>query len=180
MAGSLQDQLLKSGLVTKKKAKQAEREQQKNAKVKRETGEFVDPAKEAAEKARLAKIEKDRKLNEERKAEADAKAIRAQIKQLIETNAINLDGAELDYNFVDGKKVKKIQVTQPLLDQLSRGIISIAKLGDRYSLLPNIVADKIAQRDGSYIVFRAETSATDTAVEDDPYADYQIPDDLMW
>ena len=179
MSGSLQDQLLKAGLVTKKKAKQADREKQKNAKIKRETGEFVDEAKVAADKARAAKLEKDRQLNEQQKAEADAKAIRAQIKQLIELNALQMENAEIDYNFVDGNKVKKIQVTEKNQDQLSRGHLAIAKLGDRYYVVPNIVADKISQRDESYIKYRSENNI-DVAEEDDPYADYQIPDDLMW
>ena len=41
-----------------------------------------------------------------------------------------------------------------------------------------MVADKIGQRDSSLIVFRAKKNEEVSA--DDPYADYQIPDDLDW
>ena len=40
------------------------------------------------------------------------------------------------------------------------------------------IADKIAERNPNMVVQAPETS---TALEeDDPYAEYQIPDDLMW
>ncbi|NVK38785.1 MAG: DUF2058 domain-containing protein [Gammaproteobacteria bacterium] len=176
---SLQEQLLKAGLTNKKKVKQAEREKQKVAKQKRQGEDVVDEAKVQAEKARLAKLEKDNKLNEERKAQEQAKALAAQIKQLIQGHAINLDGADLDYNFTDGTKIKRIQVTALLQHQLSRGIVAIAKLDQSYFVLPAIVADKIRERNDSYIVFQA-TLQKEAEAEDDPYADYQIPDDLMW
>jgi len=176
---SLQEQLLKAGLTNKKKVKQAEREKQKVAKQKRQGEDVVDEAKVQAEKARLAKLEKDNKLNEERKAQEQAKALAAQIKQLIQGHAINLDGADLDYNFTDGTKIKRIQVTALLQHQLSRGIVAIAKLDQTYFILPAVVADKIRERNDSYIVFQA-TLQKEAEAEDDPYADYQIPDDLMW
>lgn len=179
MAGSLQDQLLKAGLVDKKKAKKADRDKQIQAKQKRKGEEVVDEAKALAEKAREEKLKKDRQLNEARKAEADKKAIAAQIKQLIEMNALDLEGAEIRYNFTDGKKVKYLNVTDLAQHQLSRGILAIAKLGDRYFVVPSIVAEKISQRDESYIAYQAELSTEETD-EEDPYADYQIPDDLMW
>ncbi len=176
---SLQEQLLKAGLTNKKKVKQAEREKQKVAKQKRQGEDVVDEAKLQAEKARLAKLEKDKKLNEERQAQEQAKALAAQIKQLIEGHAISLDGADLDYNFTDGTKIKRIQVTPLLQHQLSRGIVAIAKLEQTYFILPAVVADKIRERNDSYIVFQATPQAQEVE-EDDPYADYQIPDDLMW
>lgn len=177
---SLQEQLLKAGLTNKKKAKQAEREKQKVAKQKRQGDEVVDEAKAQAEKARLAKLEKDKKLNEERKAQEHAKALAAQIKQLLQNHGINRDGAEVDYNFTDGSKIKRIQVTPLLQHQLSRGIVAIAKLDQAYYVIPAVVADKIRERNDSYIVYQADLNQAVEAEEDDPYADYQIPDDLMW
>jgi len=60
-----------------------------------------------------------------------------------------------------------------------RGLIAIARLDDGYELIPAAVADKISQRDGSAILVHNTRSASDLAA-DDPYAAYQIPDDLMW
>ena len=180
MAGSLQDQLLKAGLTNKKKVKQAQRQQQKTAKQVRQGEDVVDEAKESAEAARLAKQAKDKGLNLEQNEKAKAKAISAQIKQLIEGHALNLKGCELDYNFTDGKKVKKIYVTDLIQHQLSRGILAIAKLGITYFVIPSVIADKISQRNSQYIVVQIDVSDLEATVEDDPYADYEIPDDLMW
>ena len=176
---SLQEQLLKAGLTNKKKAKQAEREKQKVAKQKRQGEDVIDEAKLNAEKARQEKLEKDKKLNEDRKAQEHAKALVAQIKQLVINHAISLDDADVDYNFTDGSKIKRIQVTPLLQHQLSRGIIAIAKLDQTYYVIPAVVADKIRERNETFIVYQADLQAQQ-ADEDDPYADYQIPDDLMW
>ena len=41
-------------------------------------------------------------------------------------------------------------------------------------------AEKVASLDGSIILVQNDKIETQEANEDDPYADYQIPDDLMW
>ncbi|MBS5195373.1 MAG: DUF2058 family protein, partial [Morganella morganii] len=48
-----------------------------------------------------------------------------------------------------------------------------------YAIIPAVVADKITQRDAESIVLN-NALAQDEADEDDPYADFKIPDDLMW
>jgi len=57
--------------------------------------------------------------------------------------------------------------------------VAIAKLNDSYELLPAAAAEKIMQRDQDVIVVLNKNEQNEVA-EDDPYADYQIPDDLMW
>lgn len=180
---SLQDQLLKAGLVDTKKAKKVSKEKRKNTKVQHKSKEIVvDEAKVAAQVTRSEKVARDKKLNEAQKAQADKKAIAAQIKQLIEQNSVPKDGGfnEVVYNFTDGKQIKQIRVSPIIQRQLERGQLAIAKIGDRYELLPAVVADKINQRDEvqNYVVSQQTTQAE--VDEDDPYADYQIPDDLMW
>ncbi|MNP63046.1 hypothetical protein D3C76_1583930 [compost metagenome] len=69
--------------------------------------------------------------------------------------------------------------------QLISGRLAIARLitdknpDGEYAIIPAIVADKIAQRDESSIVLNAELSK-EAKDEDDPYADFVVPDDLMW
>ncbi|WP_264779343.1 DUF2058 family protein, partial [Escherichia fergusonii] len=48
-----------------------------------------------------------------------------------------------------------------------------------YAIIPASVADKIAQRDATFIVLNSALSQEEQD-EDDPYADFKIPDDLMW
>jgi uncharacterized protein YaiL (DUF2058 family) len=176
---SLQDQLLKAGIVDKKKAKEIQKEQRKQAKQQPKGSERIDETKEQARKALVEKSQRDRQANKTLQAEADKKAVKAQIIQLINVNKIGRAGGEIAYQFSDGKKIKKLFVTQSLQNELIKGQIAIAKLGESYELVPAPVAQKIQQRDESLIVL-LNTKAADAVTEDDPYADYQIPDDLMW
>lgn len=179
---SLQDQLLKAGLVDSKKAKQVEKEKRKQKKVKQKSKQpQVDETKLAAQQALEEKAQRDRELASQRNAEAEKKAIQAQIIQLIEMNRQPKGRGDVPYNFTDGKKVKKLFVTEEQQKALSKGRLVIVALGEGYELVPAAVADKIAQRDDSAIIVQNTLSAADQAAEeDDPYADFQIPDDLMW
>lgn len=187
---SLKDQLLKAGLIDQSKADKADREQRKqthqktaNAKKKaHKKGEEI-PVNEAtllAEKARQEQAERSRELNRQQREQAEQKAIQAQIKQLIEMNRINRKGGEVSYQFADGSKIKNIYVTDKLQHQLARGLIALVRLGAGYELVPKQVAEKIAQRDAACVLVQNISSSQQATEEDDPYADYQIPDDLMW
>lgn len=176
---SLQDQLLKAGLVGEKQAKQVSKQKRKQAKIQNKSNQpVVDETKLKIQQDREEKAARDRQLNAQRKAEADQKAIAAQIKQLIERNLQSKGGGDQAYNFTDGTKIKKIYVSPAVFDQLSRGRLAIVRLGDSYELVPLPVADKIAERDASIVV--SVSAKQDQVDEDDPYAEYEIPDDLMW
>lgn len=179
---SLQDQLLKAGLIDAKKAKQANKEKRKETNVARRSSEdLVDEVKQSAEQARVEKIERDRELNRQRDLELQQKAIAAQIKQLIENHRQpkGAGNGDVEYNFTDGKLIKKMRVSPLVLEQIARGLLAVVKLGEGYELVPRIVADKIAQRDDKFVVV-ANTKQDNKVDEDDPYKDYVIPDDLMW
>jgi hypothetical protein len=187
---SLKDQLLNAGLIDKTKAAKIEQEQRKQAHQKtakaqkqaKKSGEVVvDEAKLLAEKVLQEKAERSKELNRIQREQAEHKAIQAQIKQLISINSIDRKRGDLAYQFADGSKIKKIYLTKTLQDQLAYGIIVLVKLGDGYELVPKQVAEKIAQRDAACILVQNTGSIEQAAVEeDDPYADYKIPDDLMW
>lgn len=184
MSGSLFDQLRKSGLADKSQVHKARTEKQRQVKQKKNTKQTgPDETAQAIEQARLEKIERDRQLNAERKAEADNKALIAQIKQIIETHRQS-KGVDRDtddgvaYNFVEHNKVKTILVSKTVQQQLSRGRLAIVKLNEGYELLPKVVAEKIQSRAPDWCVVCNE--AEETEDDDDPYKDYKIPDDLMW
>ncbi len=175
---SLQDQLLKAGLIDQKKASKAKKAQHQQAKKKQKNKvEPVDEAKLAAEKALAEKVARDRELNAQRKAEAEQKALAAQVRQLIEMNRQPSDG-DIAYSFTDGPLVKKLYVSEVQQKQLSNGRLCIVKLDEGYELIPTSVAEKIQQRDETTQIL--SNQPTETPDEDDPYADFQVPDDLMW
>jgi len=181
-AKSLQEQLLKAGIVDKKKANKIKAETlQKKQKIK--TGKAVadDDSERQQElhQQRQEKVEKDRLLNKARQEEQQQKAVQAQIRQMIEVNRIRKEEGDIAYNFTDDKKIKKLHISQSMHNELSRGRLAIVKLEGSYELVPEPVADKIRQRDASYVLVCNDREDTDVD-EDDPYADFKIPDDLMW
>ena len=57
----------------------------------------------------------------------------------------------------------------------------IAKDQDRYAYLPKALAEKIDQKMQGFILINQQTEQNNqTTDEEDPYAAYVIPDDLMW
>ncbi len=175
---TLQEQMLKAGLVSSKKVAKVQRTAKKSRVQARE-------AREAVEENKKAQIERDKQLSEQQKQAALAKEYKAQIKQLIEMNRIVISRGDIGYNFTDGNLIKKIYVDKTTQAQLIGGRLAIARLvtdnsvENEYAIIPASVADKIAQRDASYIVLRSELSEQ-ARDEDDPYADFVVPDDLMW
>jgi uncharacterized protein len=177
MSNALKDQLLKAGLADAKKLKAVKKakHQEKVQAGKNQT--VVNEATVLAEQTRQQQIERDRLLNMKKQAALQQKAIAAQVKQLISTNTIKASG-DVAYNFTDGKLVKRLYVSKRQHDELSRGLLAIARDGEQYLLVPAAVAEKIQQRQiDSIIVLNAKQQQVD---EDDPYADFKIPDDLMW
>jgi len=195
MSGSLQDQLLGAGLIQKQKAKNIQTAKKKAVKKSRANNEeLVDEAAELAKKAQEEQRLKSQALNKQRKQEAEERAIQAQIRQIIQLNSINkiknnkednADNDALTYNFSDDNKIKTILVSPQNHDLLSRGRLAIAKLIDNnettYHLIPVDAANKIKERDQTSILLLNDASKPQNAdIEDDPYAEFEIPDDLMW
>jgi uncharacterized protein YaiL (DUF2058 family) len=170
---SLQEQLLKAGLVDKNRANKARKDKQKQSKLARNTAaKNVNREKSAAQKEHEKRVERDRELNQQRQKQAEQKAVLAQIKQLIDLNKIDC-----------AQGVKKIFVTDDIKQQLSQGRLAIVRLvlkSERlFEIVPTVIAEKIAQRDENAVV-QLVASVDKVGNEDDPYADYQIPDDLTW
>ncbi|WP_337880417.1 DUF2058 domain-containing protein [Rheinheimera sp.] len=180
MSKSLQEQLLKAGLGNAKTAKNINKQKHKERVQAGKKGTVVNEASVLAEQARQQQQARDQELNRQRKAEQDQKAILAQVKQLIELNSIQAKG-DLAYNFTDGSLVKRLYINAKVQSELGKGQIAIARLADSYHLIPVKVAEKIQQRLASaIIVLNNSQQSAEVLAEDDPYAAYQIPDDLMW
>ncbi|GAB7533082.1 DUF2058 domain-containing protein [Pseudomonas sp. 3A(2025)] len=179
MSLSLRDQLLKAGLVNEKQAKQVGKAKQKEQRlVHKGQIEADDSQKRAAQEAMAEKAKRDQELNRQQQEKVEAKARAAQIKQLIEVSRLPKLTTEDYYNFVDDKKVKRISVNTLVRNKLSSGSLAIVHHGGGYEIIPREPALKIQERDPRRIVLlNTPTEAPDA---DDPYAAYQIPDDLMW
>jgi hypothetical protein len=178
---SLQDQLLKSGLVSSAQAKTAKSDKRKQTEQQRKNNiTVVDEAKELAQRAQAEKAERDRELNQLIKHQEEQKHLLAQVKQLIELNKQPKDSDGVAYHFNDNNKVKTLYVSEAMREQIIRGRQAIVKLGESYEVVLSDVAKKISLRDAASVIVNNEPDTGDVDKKDDPYADYQIPDDLMW
>ncbi len=176
----LADQLLKAGLVDKKKVKVVHQTKGKQEKDNRRAGiETVDEVKLAAQEQQRQAAEKARQANAERDAIAQQKAIAAQITQMVQQNRQDKGrNGDIAYNFTFGTRIERIYVSAAVREHLVAGRLVIVGEGGGYELVPRVIADKIAERNPD-IVVRVKQASTEVD-EDDPYADFKIPDDLMW
>jgi uncharacterized protein YaiL (DUF2058 family) len=101
---TLQEQMLKAGLVSSKKAAKVQRTAKKSRVQARE-------AREAVEENKKAQIERDKLLSEQQKQAVLAKEFKAQVKQLIEMNRITVAKGNITFNFTDGNLIKKSRST---------------------------------------------------------------------
>lgn len=175
---TLQEQMLKAGLVTSKKMAKVQRTAKKSRVQARE-------AREAVEENKKAQQERDKQLSEQQKQAVLSKEFKAQVKQLIEMNRITISKGTITFNFTDNNLIKKLEVDKTTQAQLINGRLAIARLAVdnksdcEYAIIPASVAEKIAQRDATSIVLHSALSQEEQD-QDDPYADFKIPDDLMW
>jgi len=183
MAGSLFDQLKKSGLVDDKKAKQIKKQKYQQAKQKKgKKGQpVVSEATQLAEQAAKQKQERDRQLNLERQQAQVKKATQAAVQQRIESNQLKNYSGEKAYQFADGSTIKTLHVNQKIHQQLTSGAVRIVLFGGGYVLVASEVAEKIAQEDASLLIPLPSTEDDSLSEEDkDYYAQFEIPDDLVW
>jgi uncharacterized protein YaiL (DUF2058 family) len=177
---SLQEQLLKSGLVSSAQVKSAKSNKHKQEQLQRKNNIVqVDEAKAWSEKSRLEKLEKDLALNQLHQQQELKKQLLAQIKQLIEQNKLPRDEEGIAYRFINNNKVKTLYVSETMRTQLINGQLAIVKLGKNYEVVTAEVAKKISERNADSVLVHNEPAANSTQV-DDPYSGYAVPDDLMW
>ena len=174
---ALQAQLLKAGLVDNKKAKKLS----KQAVHEQRTGQ----SNEAELKAKIAqdqqqKLAKDQALDLEKKRLLQGKELKAAIIQMINQNKIRDTDGEVAYRFIDESKVKKIYLNQQIYNALVAGSLIIAKEAEGYAVLPKALADRINDKMEGFIIVNNSEKNEQITDEEDPYAAYVIPDDLMW
>jgi uncharacterized protein YaiL (DUF2058 family) len=182
MAGTLQDQLLKAGLVdedrvkAEKKARHAER--------RKPAGNKKDRAKAAAapsqgDIARREKKEKARAANAERDQRQGRKAMRAEIRKWIADGRLDRSGGETPWQFVSGGKIRKLLVTDEQHRRLVAGALCVTRLDGIFEVVPREIAERVEAREPQAVVPVNQPGADEQGA-DDPYAEYKVPDDLTW
>ena len=127
------------------------------------------------------KLDTNLKENLEKQKVLEEKALKASIIQMIKQHKILQTEGDVTYQFIDEGKIKKVYLSQQVYNALVTGSLVIAKDQDKYAYLPKALAEKIDQKMQGFILVNNNTEKNDQATdEEDPYAAYVIPDDLMW
>ena len=174
---ALQAQLLKAGLVDNKKAKKLS----KQAVHEQRTGQSSEAELKAKiEKDQQEKLAKDQALSLEKKLALDEKTLRASVIQMISHHKIKEIDGDVTYQFIDDSKIKKVYINQQIYNALVSGSLVVAKDHDRYAFLPKALAERINEKLTGFILVNNSENTAEVTDEEDPYAAYIIPDDLMW
>ncbi|MCG6201327.1 DUF2058 domain-containing protein [Psychromonas antarctica] len=178
---SLQEQLMKSGLINKQKAQQAQTEKRRNAKQKKKKGTVeVSDVQVIINSQKEIQKQQDLEKNRQTQAELDARAAHAKLIQMIAQHCEKNYQGEIDYHFTYANKVKRIAINAKTQYSLINGMLAICVLNDAFYLINKEAVAKLTEIDPSVLVALHEKVELSDIEEDDPYAEFAIPDDLIW
>ncbi len=181
---SLQEQLLKAGLTTKQKTRQANSDKRKKNKQKRSGVEHDSSLQEKIQNdlvhSRANKKAKDTALNDSKKQQLAEKEQDLRIKQILEHHQLKGFSGESEYNYTFNNKIKKLSVDDVTHKALINGRLALCGFNALTYLVTSETAQKLAELDTNVVLVQNDKIDDGIADEDDPYAEYQIPDDLMW
>lgn len=174
---SLQEQLHKAGLAKKSKVAAVARELAKAPPAPNE-------ARRDAERVREEKLERDRELAAAQKAQAQRRELRTQARQIVNDRKLPRTG-DREYRFNANGAIRTLLVDADQAKKLASGALVVVALDDRYELLPRVAGDQVRKRDAGMIVVDhgvASGSAPTDGGDDDAayYAQFTVPDDLVW
>jgi uncharacterized protein YaiL (DUF2058 family) len=176
MKNALQEQLLKAGLAREEQLQSRE----KKSKVKRKpkpAHQASRPAPDlAAAYAARQRAEQAEKQEQERLA-ALKKANRQAVEKLIRDHLQNDETAEEKYQFLAGDNVKHLYVTPAQRQALINGELAITFLAGKRCLIPAEIAHRIQELQPDKLIVLHDEDRDQT---EDEYADFSVPDDLIW
>ncbi len=202
MSDSLQQQLIRAGLVSQERAEELAKPKPKKPPRKRPTtakgGKSGSdktkpkmgparrqrpPAKPSSPSPAAKKAAKAAEIDAAAEAElAQKRELKAKIKKLIDDNSITEFTGELTFNYVVGERVRQVFVSQEYLDKISAGDLAITRLNRQTHLVTPDVAQQLIDLNPQWLVVVNDPNQEQPQVsgEEDPYADYKVPDDMHW
>lgn len=188
VGNSLQDQLLKAGLVNSQQLKQTKTEKRKENRQSHGHSQAQSESRQRVQAEAAEKARRDRELNLKRQEELRRREEENSIRQLIHAHRLSRAGGEIAFNFQDGGRLRRLYLTPEQQRSLVAGHLALVRQDAEIELVPREIAENLLTRHASLVLVlnqpeaRTAPSATAPAPsdEDDPYAAYQVPDDLIW
>ncbi|MES1938275.1 DUF2058 domain-containing protein [Salinisphaera hydrothermalis] len=187
MGQSLQDQLLKAGIAKPKQVKKARHDKARRNKAARRAGGKGDEEQQKLSKdveaATAAKREADRKRAQAANAEREQRERKRQAIQIINEHRIAIEKPEADeppYSYTVKGKIRRLPVSRDQRRRLADGRLAIVRYDGQTSLVDVETAQRLEALIPKAISRITEADKASEADPDDPYAGYEVPDDLMW
>ena len=178
---SLQDQLMKSGLINKQKAKQAQTDKRRKAKQKKKKGTVeVSDVQISINEQKEQQQQKDLEKNQTAQRDLAARSDHGKLIQMISQHCEKNYQGEIDYHFTYDSKVKRIAINDETQTRLVNGQLAICVLNEAFYLINKEATEKLIKIDDSVLVALHEKVDVTQLEEDDPYAEFAVPDDLVW
>lgn len=183
VGNSLQDQLLKAGLVNTQQLKQVKTEKRKENRQSQGHLEARGESRQRLQEEAAEKARRDRELNLKRQEDLRRREEENSIRQLIHAHRLSRAGGEIAYNFQDGGRLRRLYLTPEQQRSLIAGHLALVRQDAEIELVPRETAENLLTRNASLVLVlnqatvKTAPAATD---EEDPYAAYQVPDDLIW
>ncbi|MGQ7845010.1 DUF2058 domain-containing protein [Granulosicoccus sp. 3-233] len=176
MSDSLRDQLLQAGFNAPKEPERRKRPTGKKP------GRGKNPGGKAAAGQQTGRAASTQRGKTDADGEAEAriarrKAIKAEIKTLIEAAAIKEFQGESVYRFILNKRIRELHVKEDIRLQLIAGTLVITRLNGTTWLVPETTAEAIRKLNPDWAVV---TPAPDSSEDTSGYEDFTVPDDLQW
>mgnify|MGYP000736431084 CR=1 FL=1 len=180
MSSSLQEQLVQAGLAEEERSNKA-RKRRKNrtaGRTKAREASSGQPANKRAGAAGGAERPAPDKAGPRPERTAEEQADR--LRQIIRANRIDRTYAGVPYRFTRGSSIREIAVTGTQQARIARGELAVVSDGERCELVPAKTARRIRGSDPQAVLVLNSGHERPAGDADDPYADYPVPDDLMW
>lgn len=202
MANSLQEQLIRAGLADEKKVTPARPKpkstggfKSKSSKKGKPSGAPKQPvqrqsAKPLSEEAAALQQERrdlrameQQRIREAKSAKVEARDLqqrRDKLRGLLLKIGKNDRSGEILFNFAADNRIRRLYVTDSQKQALSAGELLVVVLGKRDFLIDRSEREQVRDIDTEAFIYDATEDLSGTADGEDAYADYVVPDDLMW
>jgi hypothetical protein len=137
-----------------------------------------------------ATLARDQALEQQKRDKAARKERAAQGRQLVEPNALPRLETDDYYNFVHDGRIARVGVDAARRAALIGGSLVIVRSHGQYLVVPAEIAARVREREPRAVVHdaadgtssggAAADAASSTPADDDPYAQFKVPDDLVW
>ncbi len=184
MSDSLKDQLIKAGLVSKKQAHEARSKKPRGQQAQQTRKRQKTQRDKELQAIDAHKRERDRELNVQRETQRKAREQADWVRQLLSAHALHKKPpAEHDtaFHFNMGKTLEHLYLAASQRQELSAGRLGIVSFDGKYHLVPAAIARQLQEKIPQRVFLPQDSASSDASKsEDDPYAGYEVPDDLMW